>query len=1162
MEGTSLSPERRSALQRELSQLSPPGISAATTKFSTSSPQPPAATPTPQASSTRRKKEFKARSAASSAKLSKIAKEAAQSSDLAAVAAHPTPQTVIQPSASSFLQLQYLDKQKLDTLSRVFNYPSSDQAHRDPQSAPIEPSEATAKKTRRYRKKAKTSEPTASEPSKEPRPSTHHNQTQEQGTQTDADIGGGLKTLSIPKETAASVGSNTEEPKTESARLQSVKSQEKRKRRREKKKKKSAAMETDRDDIFEDAAIPEEKALHKAPRTTLVKKTTLFEDDDDESHKASDAAFNINRKFAARFEHNKQREEKHQLEEKYGNMAAPESSSDSESSSEDEMEFFQSTTNAEIDATLAALQSKDPRIWDQTTKFYSTNGDRSQANGTAEKKEKPVYLKDFQRQHLLSGNAGLGDDEEQLPQKSYAQEQEGLKDTIKDMHADAGASDPDADDDEFMVKKAVIEPGPVSKGATKSRPDGLLPDPTTADIDPKKFLNDYIKSNAWMESTATPYKPLDLDEEEDEDRAEEFEGAFNHRFEDPDKANATLTRFSRQGATKQSVRREETNPRKRAREAARAKKDAEKEERHAQKARLRKLKLAEMEGKVEKIREAAGLRGEDVDIIEWKDMLEAEYDDEKWDEEMKKRFDEDYYANQEEEVLGEDDENVPEGSENAPGKPSWENKIDIKDLVPDFQDETDDDAEPAFDLSDGEEAGTAPKVNGDALEQGDQVEPADVAMEDGNEDNDGSQSKPKAKKAKKKERMRAKEEAKAASRRDRRIVEAMVDNALPLDLPETNMTLTTDSSAYTSKKQPTHFPYRQTSPESFGLSPSEILAATDAQLNQFVGVKFLASFRDPGKKTIERSKLSKKKRLKLWRKEAFGGKVPEELFKARLRAAAAGADEDEDEIFAGVAEASTGNQPSAEDVGSKKSRKRKRKSNGLGASDAAVTTPTQADEEGADDAETKREKKKKKRKSKNLDESEALGVDAPVPTAMEVDSKPSEEQDAPNGPSKSEKKKKRKSKNLESGPVTNGHGPEEIDVAGIADGERKKKKRKQINPADEESFLVSTPGDIASAGAAEEITAEPTKTERVKNKKRKIAADDTLPATETVGQVETLTKDSNDGEHRKRKKNKHSDDGDAPTNLAASADLDVAGGEKAERKIKKTKEGKWKKTPL
>ncbi|KAF5097441.1 hypothetical protein D0Z03_001407 [Geotrichum reessii] len=65
------------------------------------------------------------------------------------------------------------------------------------------------------------------------------------------------------------------------------------------------------------------------------------------------------------------------------------------------------------------------------------------------------------------------------------------------------------------------------------------------------------------------------------------------------------------------------------------------------------------------------------------------------------------------------------------------------------------------------------------------------------------------------------------------------------------------------------FRYRAVSPDSFGLSSRDILLASDNQLNEYVGLKKLASFRDPEKKKKDHRKYAKKRRLREWRKNIF-----------------------------------------------------------------------------------------------------------------------------------------------------------------------------------------------------------------------------------------------------------------------------------------------------
>ncbi|KAF5848040.1 hypothetical protein GGP41_009231 [Bipolaris sorokiniana] len=71
-------------------------------------------------------------------------------------------------------------------------------------------------------------------------------------------------------------------------------------------------------------------------------------------------------------------------------------------------------------------------------------------------------------------------------------------------------------------------------------------------------------------------------------------------------------------------------------------------------------------------------------------------------------------------------------------------------------------------------------------------------------------------------------------------------------------------------KAASRFRYRETSPTSFGLTARDILLADDKALNEFAGLKKLATFRDPVKKKKDKKFLSKKARIRQWRKDTFG----------------------------------------------------------------------------------------------------------------------------------------------------------------------------------------------------------------------------------------------------------------------------------------------------
>lgn len=499
------------------------------------------------------------------------------------------------------------------------------------------------------------------------------------------------------------------------------------------------------------------------------------------------------------------------MEEKFGKTSGkrkrdqedPNEASSEESSSEDEDEGDLATAalDTEIMATIAAIKSKDPRVYDTGAKFY-TNLDAGPTDAPKAKKEKPLHLRDYHRQNLLNGT----ELEEQNQPLTYDQEQQELKDSVvAKMHAAVEDSGDSEADDGFLV--------------AKERPQRVIAD-TILDVkgaekDPEAFLSNFMSSRAWAEEDDRHLQPFESDDE-DVQRADDFEQAYNFRFEDPAKSNEKLQSHARDLAAKYSVRRDETNPRQRKREAEKAAAAAAKLQLREDKARLRKLKVEEVEEKVKKIKDAAGLSSRDLQPEDWQRFVDEDWDDSKWDEEMQKRFGDDYYAEQE--AYSGSDEDVQ--SKRKPKKPKFDDDIDVKDIIPDFEDE---DGKPEFDLSSDEQ----PDMEASLAKKNKQT----------------------------------KEEKKRESKRDRRIIEQLVEDQLQLEL---------EHALPKSTKSAGGFRYRASSPKSFGLTARDILLADDAQLNQFAGLKKLAAYRDPKRKRKDAKHLGKKARLRQWRKDTFG----------------------------------------------------------------------------------------------------------------------------------------------------------------------------------------------------------------------------------------------------------------------------------------------------
>jgi len=598
------------------------------------------------------------------------------------------------------------------------------------------------------------------------------------------------------------------------------------------------------------------KAKHD--KITKVVKPSLLDDSDSASSSEDESdggaqleepGFKINEEYAKRFEHNKKREElrrckfvaqipylqklmRYTVEEKYQKPEKPvkgqygdKYDEDSESSNEeDEDDVGVLATKAEtarVSAVIQAIRSKDPRVYDEKVTFFDPIEEDKDGEDTDIKKQKPMYLRDYHRENLLNGHVGVEEDEDVAP-RTFAQEQEDLKiSVVKEMHAAVDDSEED-DDGGFLVPKS--KPQTSSQGVHPSRAEKVTVDVAIAEKDPETFLSNFMESRAWLPRDGSAFQALESDDDEDEERAEKYEAAYNLRFEDPKGSNEVLKSYARDVIAAKSVRREEPNSRKKQRDAQREKKEAEKAERDEERAQLRRLKIGEMEEKLQKIKKAAGIQGKTLNEDDWTKFLSEAYDDDKWQSEFDKHFGDEYYAEQE--AGSESDEAGDRVSKKRKvKKPKWDDDIDIKDLIPEFEEEEKSKQKPAFTLSDSEE--------------------------DDNEEEVSRKSKSN------KDRQQEKAAKKKAARIERKKVEELVDNRLDLDIP-------------LNSQQPTRFRYRETSPTSFGLTSRDILMASDASLNKFAGLKKMATFRDADKKRKDKKHLGKKARLRQWRMEKFG----------------------------------------------------------------------------------------------------------------------------------------------------------------------------------------------------------------------------------------------------------------------------------------------------
>jgi protein KRI1 len=465
-----------------------------------------------------------------------------------------------------------------------------------------------------------------------------------------------------------------------------------------------------------------------------------------------------------------------------------------------------------LNEVLKAIKTGDQRLFDSNVKFFDSKNSDEEDNGKADEnreKSKPLYLKEYHRKALLSGQ----DDEELMSsvdgEKPYVlQQREDKENLIKEIHNALGDEDEDnSDDDDFLIKKTK----PTDVGSTAPKPV-TLPDPEKEGGE--KFLEAFMENHAWLPTKGKEVTMEHEDDAEFEDAAEKFENAYNFRYED-EKA-AEIISYARSQAT---MRREKTNSRKR--ERLRKQEDAakEKEEINDELKKKKQKKVNLVMDRIKEIKEAVGegISEEKIIKVFGDSLMNEDFDDQEWDKKMNEIFNDEYYG----------------GEDQAFAKPEWDD--DIMDEEEKIDDE---EVEDAGDAENVEEAATEAKGEESAEEVDD-----------------------KSKKSKKKEqKFTQKQEKNKLKETAEHLIEAKT-----LDLLDE-----VEEERGRGKKSKHTFKYREVSPESFGLTYNELFKADDKDLNEFIGLKKLAPFRPKEKFAKDKRKVTKSKHLREWRKKTFG----------------------------------------------------------------------------------------------------------------------------------------------------------------------------------------------------------------------------------------------------------------------------------------------------
>ncbi|EPX74545.1 krr family protein [Schizosaccharomyces octosporus yFS286] len=597
--------------------------------------------------------------------------------------------------------------------------------------------------------------------------------------------------------------------------------------------------------------MPRKKSATKKAREALAKgqeekqlpensgKSQLIDDNISEEEDNVDS-LKINENFAKRFEHNKKREERQKLEEKYGKELANQNDSDDEDESSEESEDSEGElVTPEVDAAilkiLTKIRNKDPDIYDNSQQFFDDT-ERSIKTTVKENKGRPVTLKDYHRDQLISGNVMEAMEEDETPRSevpTHVEEQEQLrKETIRAFHSSRdndevsheNEDEHDEEGEDFLKRKErpkeeveaeekayerfLLEHAEnkdaskvlkdLSTYYVKNRPEvlqGIENEENGIAEQDESFLANYMLSRGWrtsdnrIPSYEEIVQEVDADNQFDE-TADNFETKYNFRYEEA--GGSEIASHPRD--VPDSMRRKD-DTRRLARERKRERQEEEKRKRVEEMNRLKNLKQKELEEKLNQVAEIAGTN--DIDISELD--LEGDFNPEEWEARMARIFSDKYYK---------DDDS----------KPQFEDDIDVSDLVP------------------PEENSGKSQINDNIVDLPNDAETAD-----------GSESQKKAKRQSRKE-----------AKNKKRKIEEYVDEKYGVPEPVAS--------------SGTQFRYRQVAPETFGMDVLDILNASDADLNKYIGLKKLLPYRTPEQVEKDRKKFGKKKRLREWKKEVFGKK--------------------------------------------------------------------------------------------------------------------------------------------------------------------------------------------------------------------------------------------------------------------------------------------------
>ncbi|KAM8972488.1 protein KRI1 homolog [Pelodytes ibericus] len=573
------------------------------------------------------------------------------------------------------------------------------------------------------------------------------------------------------------------------------------------------------------------------------------------------AELKINRKFAERYDRYREKEELQRLKDRYGDRGDNSETSSSESDEEEEL-----TVDPKLDKdfyrTLSLLKKKDPKIYQEDATFY-TSEDVPAVSQSKTSKEKPMYLKDYERKVILEKEGKYEDEDnsdeddvedERARSPTYLEEQKQIRESFRpfvddsDKEEDEGTTanlltkrlkskkEKDEEEEEYVAwlkgQKDLEDKDEVQE---LSYLKNYWSDPTLDEGE--KFLRDYILNKEYIEEDteeedecppALEEAPHVSDSEDEGElflkKQEDFERKYNFRFEEPE--SDLVKTFPR--TIVQSVRQKDDRRRKK-RDEIKERKQKEKEKKQQELKQLKNLKKREVLDRLEKLRH---LTGENSLGVSEEDLLE-DFDPAKHDQIMEKFFGDDYYGVEEEQKPQFEDE---EGLEDDWNWDTW----------------------------------TGARENGN--EQGEE-ENIDTHCDDPDfvmdaDYDPGAEPGPSRKERK---RIRLEAEKGGKKKRKSRFAE-VVSREKPVFNPDDKTFQQYLDEYYQMDYEdiiddlPCRFKYRQVHPCDFGLTTEEVLKADDKELNKWCSLRKTCMYRSE-KEEVHDKKIYTQKAQNAWKKE-------------------------------------------------------------------------------------------------------------------------------------------------------------------------------------------------------------------------------------------------------------------------------------------------------